>query len=135
VVCGYRRRADGQNRLIDPAGPLHPALIAEGFLEYAQSKTARERLFTTNADQNVGRWIREKVGITDRKKGPSHSWRHWFEDAGRAAGIEEDIRDALAGHANPRIGRQYGLGYRDPRLMRRLAEEVAKIPVPLGLAA
>ena len=48
-------------------------------------------------------------------------------------GIEEDIRDALLGHANARIGREYGTGYGDPRLLYRLVEAMNKIPVPREL--
>jgi integrase len=113
--------------------PLHRALIAEGFLKYAQSKTPDQRLFSTWAGDNVSGWIREKVGITDPKKGPSHSWRHRFEDEGRSVGIEEDIRDALSGHKNARICREYGAGYTDPRLLHRLVEAINRIPVPPGL--
>jgi integrase len=97
--------------------PLHRALIAEGFLAYAQTKGGNERLFSSWAGDNVSKCMRGTVGITDEKKGPSHSWRHRFEDEGRAAGIEEDIRDALSGHRNARIGREYGHGYID--LQRR----------------
>ncbi len=126
---GRRRKTGSSVRRV----PLHPALIAEGFIAYAATKGPSVRLFPVNADQNVARWVREKVGITDQTKDPSHAWRHWFEDEGRAAGIPEEIRDALAGHANTSIGRQYGNGYsayRDPRLMKRLAEAVATIAVP-----
>jgi integrase len=111
--------------------PLHPALLAEGFMDYAATKGADARLFSTWGALKVTRWVRSDVGITDPKKGPSHSWRHRWEDEGRAAGIPEDIRDALAGHSNKRIGREYGAGYGDPRLLGRLVEAVAKIPSPL----
>ncbi|MBV9824261.1 MAG: hypothetical protein JO001_01060 [Alphaproteobacteria bacterium] len=113
--------------------PLHPVLVSEGFLAYAQSKAADERLFSSWAGDKVARWIRGPLGIADPKKGPSHSWRHRFEDEGRAAGIEEEIRDALAGHKNHRIGREYGHGYTDPRLLHRLVEAMNKIPVPASL--
>lgn len=113
--------------------PLHPALIEEGFLDFARPSASTEALFPKRSSENVARWIRETVRITDKKKGPSHSWRHRFEDEGRAAGIEEDIRDALAGHSNPSIGREYGTGYTDPRLLHRLVEAINKLPVPVGL--
>ncbi len=110
--------------------PLHRVLIDEGFLKYAQTKGANDTLFSSWAGDKVARWIRGTVGITDLKKGPSHSWRHRFEDEGRSAGIEEDIRDALAGHKNARIGREYGTGYNDPRLLHRLVGAMEKITVP-----
>ena len=38
-----------------------------------------------------------------------HSFRHGFKDALRAAGVSEDVNDALTGHAGGgTVGRTYG---------------------------
>jgi integrase len=121
--------------------PIHTALIKEGLLEYAATlpsdgplfpdkKADKHGLRGTKGWQAVGRWVREKVGITDPDKVPNHSWRHRVEDELRAAGVEESIRDAITGHARKTTGRQYGVRGES---LARLAEAVGRIPVPPGL--
>lgn len=121
--------------------PIHPALITEGLLTYASSLPAYGALFPekkldahglrgSRGWQTVGRWVREKVGITDPHKVPNHSWRHRVEDELRAAGVDESIRDALLGHARKTTGRIYGVR---GEALRRLNDAITKIPVPPGL--
>jgi integrase len=50
------------------------------------------------ASKRVGRWLRG-IGITDQRIRPSHSWRHWFIDACRAARLHPEVRSALTGHS------------------------------------
>jgi integrase len=99
--------------------PLHPAIIAEGFLDYVGSLKANGPLFPDLAPDSfgkrggtgtkrIGRWVRGTVGITDPRKAPSHSWRHRFKSVCRQAGIEEEIHDYLTGHGSGRVGRDYG---------------------------
>lgn len=83
--------------------PLHPALIAEGFLDYVTALPARSPLFpdlppdkvfgrrSTAGGRKVGRWLKEVVGITDERISPSHSWRHWFIQACREVGVLGEI--------------------------------------------
>lgn len=119
--------------------PLHPALIAEGFVTFAQGIAPDAPLFPDKALgkhgkrgerawQVVGRWVREVVGITDKAKAPNHSWRHYFEDALRDAEVPSDERDAIIGHAQKTMGRQYGV---KGEALRRLARAVEKVPSPL----
>jgi integrase len=115
--------------------PLHPALIAEGFLDYVRSLTSNGPLFPDltpdrfgrrggNGTKLIGRWVRS-LGITDKRKAPNHSWRHRFKDACRAAGIAKDVHDALTGHAAADEGSSYGLGF----AVRKLHKEVSRIPI------
>jgi integrase len=74
--------------------PLHPALIAEGFLEYVDAlpKDPKGPLFPSvtanaatgvrfeNATNDLTRWVRKTVKITDPSKAPAHSWRHRMQD-------------------------------------------------------
>lgn len=104
--------------------PVHPELIRMGFIDYANGRRGdgvSAHLFPDlNADRNDvltgnwskwwGRYQREVVGITDRRK-VFHSFRHSFKDACRAAGLEEAIHDALTGHSGGGVGRSYGQGY------------------------
>lgn len=119
--------------------PLHPALIAEGFVAFARGIAPDAPLFADKkldihgkrggrAWQVVGRWVRESVGITDPAKAPNHSWRHYFEDALRDAEVPSDVRDAIIGHAQKTTGRLYGV---KGEALARLAREVEKVPSPL----
>jgi integrase len=112
-------RASLKNENSERTLPLHPAIVAEGFLEYVATLPQQGALFpnlTTDrfgkragsGTKRIGRWVRRKVGITDPRKAPSHSWRHWFKTACRKAGIEEEIHDALTGHGTGHVGRDYG---------------------------
>jgi integrase len=54
-----------------------------------------------------GRYMRQ-LGITNKAL-LFHSFRHGFKDALRAAGVSEDVNDALTGHAGGgTVGRTYG---------------------------
>lgn len=101
--------------------PIHPELIRLGFLEYAQShpqgysifpllKGAKGRQLTYNFSKWWGRWARETLGITDRRK-VFHSFRHAFKDACRNSGIPKDVNDAFTGHAGSDVGSTYGVGH------------------------
>jgi hypothetical protein len=48
----------------------------------------------------------------------------------RAAEAPEDVRDAILGHTRQTTGRLYGVRR---EALRRLAEYVARVPVPDGL--
>jgi integrase len=118
--------------------PLHPALIAEGFLEYVRSLRKDGPLFPRitpdrfgsragNGSKTIGRWIRERVGITDPRKAPNHSWRHYFKSICRDFDIEEEYHDALTGHKGEGgEGREYGEYF-----VRVLYREICKIESPV----
>jgi integrase len=127
----------GQRRNV----PLHPALIDEGFLAYAQTVTGDDPLFPDKkldrhgnrggrAWNHVGKWVRTTVGIADPKKAPNHSHRHRVEDELRAVEVPEDARDAIVGHARKTTGRSYGIR---GEALARLYRELAKLPVPPGI--
>lgn len=133
----------GKNRTFQRLVPVHPAIIAEGFLDYVKTlpDDAKGPLFpdvTANAsgDRSVNgqasmmRWLRGKVKITDPDKGPSHSWRHRIEDDLRRARAPEEVVDAITGRHNPRnAGAGYGRGYR--RMPAEVLIELRKVPSPV----
>lgn len=98
--------------------PLHPVLIACGFLEHVKNQQHTTYLFPDLKPNPRGKlsgyfsnwfstYLRKKVGIADTRK-VFHSFRHTFKDACRSLGIEEAIHDALTGHKSPSASRQYG---------------------------
>ena len=116
--------------------PLHPALVAEGFLDYVNGLPAGTPLFpdirpdafgrrSSHATKLVGPWVR-KLGLKDSTLSPLHSWRHTFIDACRAVKMPEEIRSALTGHSGKLDeSAGYGLGMRS--LVAVLAEEMTKV--------
>ncbi|MGG5823955.1 DUF6538 domain-containing protein [Falsiroseomonas sp. HW251] len=124
--------------------PMHPSLVDEGFLTYAQGikeKHSDARLFPDKKPDKYGRlggrawnlvgsWVREKVGIRDKDKAPNHSWRHRMEDELRAAEVDESVRDAIIGHARKTVGAKYGVR---GEALARLHRELSKVKLPKGL--
>jgi integrase len=121
--------------------PLHPALIAEGFIDYVRALPADSALFPDvrpdkfgsrggTATKMHGRWVRRTVGITDTGKDPAHAWRHRMEDEARRAGVPQNVTDALLGHLNPMNESEgYGRGFRF--MPEATAPWVAKLGTPL----
>jgi integrase len=121
--------------------PMHPALVQEGFLTYARTIAPDAPLFPEKALDRygkrggrawnlIGKWVRDKVGITDPNKAPDHSWRHRIEDELRAAEVSEDVRDAILGHARKTTGKQYGVRR---EALSRLHEGLCRVPIPPGV--
>lgn len=124
--------------------PVHPALEAEGFVEFAIAVRERDGDVPLFSDKKpdkhgrlggrawnvVGTWVRDTVGIADEDKAPNHSWRHRMEDALRDAGTYEADRDAILGHARKTVGRQYGV---KGEPLARLYAELSKVTLPKGL--
>ncbi|MBX5165710.1 MULTISPECIES: tyrosine-type recombinase/integrase [unclassified Rhizobium] len=110
---GGSLKNEGSERMV----PLHPDLIAEGFLEFVR-KRGKGPLFyggskgkaavqlrddqkhpSKGVSNRVGTWVRG-LGITDRRKGPTHSFRHWFKsELPRRSGCDSRLVDAIQGHA------------------------------------
>jgi integrase len=136
--------AEGEEKSLKNVGsarkvPLHPALIAEGFLGYVAGLPRSGRLFPDLApgpfgdrsaaySKRAGRWLRG-LGIADRRKVANHSWRHRFKDVCRDAGVARDVHDRLTGHAEGGVSGGYGSGHG----LLTLATAVRKLPLPPGL--
>jgi integrase len=97
--------------------PIHPVLIACGFMEHVKNRE-RGYLFPDLKINPRGKrsgyfsnwfstYLRKKIGIKDTRK-VFHSFRHTFKDICRNNGIEEAIHDALTGHKSPSVSREYG---------------------------
>ena len=104
------------------AFPIHPELVRIGFLEFVNQRRIANgpsaRLFPQLTPGSKGgfgeafsKWFgryKRSLGI-DNKNSVFHSFRHGFKDALRAAGVNEDINDALTGHGGGNtVARGYG---------------------------
>lgn len=122
--------------------PLHPALIAEGFLHYHQQLPTGSPLFpnakpdkvfglrSTIAGRKVSRWLKKSLLITDPLISPNHSWRHWFTDACRAVQMHPEVRSALTGHS-ARMDKSANYGGRMGAFVKVLVDALASVPCPL----
>ncbi len=109
--------------------PIHPELCRIGFLKFVDHRRKadgqRARLFPDirqNSKGNYGaafsQWFgryKQSLGI-DNKSSVFHSFRHGFKDVLRAAGVNEDINDALTGHSG---GNTVARGYGSDDMVRR----------------
>lgn len=117
-------KTDGSARKI----PLHSALIREGFIEYVKSLPPNGPLFPDltpdlhgrragSATKRIGRWLRqvqERTGVLlveEPRFAPNHSWRHRFKSEARRVGMDEEVHDALTGHREGKVSRDYGEYY------------------------
>ena len=152
LVRSYSHRRPRANAEDGPAqtdGPVHAALIAEGFLHHVQGLPAVFIFGDLNPDKfgtlkgtatkKHGCWVRRTVGITDKTKDPAHAWRHRFEDQARRAGVPQNVTDGLMGHLNATNESEgYGRGFRfvpdatAPWLDKMASPLQAPIAVPSG---
>ena len=102
--------------------PLHEHLIAQGLIEFVRAQGDGPLFYNVraakgtevdplNPDQSpsiktrgrLGYWVRE-LGITDPEVGPTHGWRHLFQQIADRVGIAEKISDRITGHAPASTG-------------------------------
>jgi integrase len=121
--------------------PLHPQIIAEGFIEYWQSLSpgplfpafspGHDNRRGDAASREISEWIRDDLGIKDpspklRYK-PNHSFRNYVKTQWRNAKIEQETHDAITGHGSSKDeSRNYG----DYEL-KLILEAIEKLPNPL----
>jgi integrase len=126
---------DGKNEGATRKIPLHSKLIAEGFIDYWRNLPPDGPLFPDltygrygragTATKNIGHWLRQvqkETGILLVEKpryAPNHSWRHRFKSEARRVGrdqrpiMSEETSDALTGHYEGKVSRDYGEYYVD----------------------
>jgi integrase len=127
---------DGKNEGAARRIPLHSKLIDEGFLDnYWRELPKDGPLFPDlkdgrygragTATKNIGRWLRQvqkETGILlveEPRFAPNHSWRHRFKSEARRVGkdqrpiMSEETSDALTGHYEGKVSRDYGEYYVD----------------------
>lgn len=137
---------DGDGRSVKNADsrrtvPLHPALIAEGFVSYVALLPLGSPLFpevkpdkvfgqrAPLAGRKIARWLRA-LGITDPRISPSHSWRHHFMDAARRVSMPIEVRSAITGHSG-KVDASAGYGDGVGSMLEVMASHLAKVPAPV----
>jgi integrase len=116
--------------------PIHPALIDEGFLDYAGTLPKEGYLFPGNwSDRHGDRTktpanrLRDFINKTVSDSPdtvPLHSFRHWLIRRLRRANINHDTCRQLAGHSTADENAKYG-----PEDVPGLFELLSRVPSPL----
>lgn len=128
--------------------PIHPAIIAQGFLEFvakkgdgplfyagtgrraARSKDERSRRHPSKGTANrLSTWIRE-LGFNNPRQAPNHALRHWFKSACMRAGSPDSVADAIQGHGRDTTADRYRHADGPMKLTY-----IARIPDPTEAAA
>jgi hypothetical protein len=126
--------------------PLHPALIAEGFLDYVAALPAgaplwpdvsRDGVFgqrSVIAGRQLGRWLRTDLDIGDPNISPNHSWRHWFIGACRRVAMPVEVRSAITGHS-AKMDESAAYGDAMGSFVRVVAGYLEKVACPAKLSS
>lgn len=118
--------------------PLHPDLLALGFMDYHSTLPASGQLFpslqpnhrgfySTNIAKAWTKYLRNVVEL-DSSASPLHGFRHTFKTLSRQVGIPEDVHDAITGHSDGSVSREYG-----GMPLSRMLEELQRYPSAPGL--
>ncbi len=116
--------------------PLHSHLIEQGFIEVVKARKEGPLFYEPSRSlggssgnpqykkvgERLAAWVR-KLGIIDVGVAPNHGWRHMFRTSARSHGVPESAADAIQGHVQKSVGRQYGTFDTNT-----LALEIEKLP-------
>lgn len=98
--------------------PLHPHLIALGFLDFVKASGAGPLFYRPNPERKsdtpwrtvsgrLSDWIRD-LKIVDERVAPNYGWRHRFKTVAIEVGMNARVMDAIQGHASRTAGEDYG---------------------------
>ncbi|MDI7864521.1 tyrosine-type recombinase/integrase [Rhizobiaceae bacterium n13] len=106
-----------KNDVSERVVPIHPQVIADGFLEFVATRGNGPLFYggrkgkaavqlrddqkhpSKGISNRVGAWVRG-LGITDARKGPTHSFRHWFKSEMMRAEVSDKLADKIQGHSD-----------------------------------
>lgn len=126
-----------KNALSERTVPIHPALVEQGFLDFARSRGDGplfyqrtsgdpERAHASKSVANkVARWVREQAGFQNERKDPSHAFRHFFKSQLLTRGVQDSLADAIMGHGKKSVADVYR-----HFTIEMKAEAVRLVPVP-----
>lgn len=115
--------------------PLHPCLIRQGFMQWVQDRPPGPLFLDMRAHrggaappaerigQRLAEWVRQDVGVDDRRVQPNHGWRHRFKTLVRDHDLRTDAARYVQGHAPAATDETYG-DHKAPALLR----EIKKLP-------
>jgi integrase len=91
--------------------PIHPAIVAEGFLDFVKERGSGPLFYTRRGSgakhpskgvsNHLSKWIRSQ-GFADERKAPNHAFRHYFKSACLKARLQDSLVDLIQGHKGSR---------------------------------
>lgn len=115
--------------------PVHPALVAEGLIEFVEAAPAG-RLFRgdtkdeIDVQPRISTWVRGLITLEEHPElSPNHGWRHLFEDLCRRDRVPEEARHYITGRTDGNSQELYG---RSEVMLPGLAdamEHIKSIPI------
>lgn len=132
--AGRTVKTEGSRRQV----PIHDDLVSLGFLDYVRSMPRDGQLFPflkaspggfygANVGKAWAKYLREIVKLQSPAS-PSHGFRHTFKTLSRQVSIPVDVHDAITGHDDGSVSRDYG-----SMPLSRMAEEMNRLPSLPGL--
>ncbi|MBO1024079.1 integrase [Ochrobactrum sp. SD129] len=115
--------------------PVHPALVAEGLIDFVEDAPAG-RLFKGETKDEIdvqprmSSWVREIITLEEHPElSPNHGWRHLFEDLCRRDRVPEEARHYMTGRTDGNSQELYG---RSEVMLPGLAAAMDEIkPIPI----
>lgn len=122
-MCGFSFSPDARQWELKNVGsirfiPLHPAVIANGFLDYVKSlpdgplfpqkKPDKHGRRSSGLSDDIGKFLRD-IGVKKDGRLSHASFRHFYKTLCRGCHIDREIHDALTGHADGTASNGYGV--------------------------
>ena len=115
-----------KNRYSERRVPVHPALIAEGILDFVKAHHRdTDRLFRARSQPVISVWLRKTLKIEREELAPNHGWRHLFEDLCLLGGVLDAARNYITGRSTGNSGEGYG---KSEAMLPGLAAQMRKVP-------
>lgn len=99
--------------------PLHPHLVAQGFPAFVEASSSGHLFLQPARDGDVlgplkglvnrlREFVRREAGVDDPDVQPNHGWRHRMKTVTREMGEDQDVVNAIQGHATQTVSADYG---------------------------
>lgn len=93
--------------------PLHPILLAQGFIEFVAQRSKQSQLFKYKPIGTIEDWSRtycrqlarlqSQIGMKPNHRPTAYGFRHTFIDEMKQLDVSEHIVAQMVGHSNPNI--------------------------------
>lgn len=97
--------------------PIHPQLIAQGFLDFVEKAEGEALFYSDAADQEkrpaetssgrLSTWLKTSK-LTPEGVQPNHAWRHRFKTISRDLALDPRVVEAIQGHSGRTAADGYG---------------------------
>ena len=132
---GQTLKTAGSTRTV----PLHSEVLRQGFVSRYLPSLPSGSLFPAYklnqdgrradpASHHIAKFIRRQCDMTDRRKDPSHSFRHYVVGWLRDQGVRLDVAEGITGHGSARRSELWNYG----EYVAAMAAAIERLPNPLA---